>query len=177
MKLWHFSLLSLASVSVCTNFPWETVQLTEDEVASYSDISFGDTTGSNATYTGPECKIGPGDPGWPSVEEWDKLNRTLGGALLKPVPPGSACYPGPYYDAAKCDFLLKRASATRFYSDDPLTLFTDWPEGNTCVASLAPVGNCTQGGYPVYVVNATTVKHIQVAVNYARNRHLRLVIK
>jgi FAD/FMN-containing dehydrogenase len=36
---------------------------------------------------------------------------------------------------------------------------------------------CTQGGYPVYVVNATNVADIQAAVNFARNTGIRLVIK
>jgi len=170
---WFIPILSFASLSACTNFPWEKVQLTEEEL--YPDIAFGHTHG--ARYTGPRCKIAPGDPGWPSTDEWDKFNQTLGGVLLKPMPPGAVCYPGDHYDADKCNFLLTRASGTRFYSDDPLTVLTDWAAGNTCQVSRNPVGNCTQGGFPVYVVNATTVKHIQLAVNFARNRHLRLVIK
>lgn len=39
------------------------------------------------------------------------------------------------------------------------------------------LANCTIGGYPYYVVNATTVAKIQLAVNFARNLNLRLVIK
>lgn len=175
--LWFLSLLPLASLSLCTNFPWEAVQLTEHEAENYPDIAFGDLTGRYARYRGPKCRASPGDHSWPSVKEWDRFNKTLGGALLKPVPPAAACYQGPYYDAKKCNFLLTQARQTRFYSDDPVSIFTDWPTGNTCSASANPVGNCTQGGYPEYVVNATTVKHIQLAVNFARNRHLRLVIK
>lgn len=38
-------------------------------------------------------------------------------------------------------------------------------------------GNCTHGGFPVYTVNVSDVKHIQLAVNFARNANLRLVIK
>jgi hypothetical protein len=33
------------------------------------------------------------------------------------------------------------------------------------------------GGYPEYTVNATTVAHIQLAVKFAGERNLRLVIK
>jgi len=173
--LLHVSLFSLVSVTACANFPWEKVQLTEAETSKYRDIAFGDRHG--AGYTGPRCKIAPGDRGWPSGSEWHKFNETLGGALLKPVPPAAACYAGPYRDAEQCNFLLTQARSTRFYSDDPLTVLTDWPQGNTCQASSAPAGACTQGGFPAYVVNATTVRHIQLAVNFARNRHLRLVIK
>lgn len=38
-------------------------------------------------------------------------------------------------------------------------------------------GNCTQGGFPIYAVNVSSVSHIQLAINFARNANLRLVIK
>ncbi|KAL2129128.1 hypothetical protein VTI74DRAFT_8190 [Chaetomium olivicolor] len=82
-----------------------------------------------------------GEPGWPSLDEWNKFNEILGGALLKPVALGAARYPRRYKDVDKCEFLF---------------------------------GN---GGYPVCAINATTVKHNQLAINFGRDRHLRLVIK
>jgi hypothetical protein len=101
----------------------------------------------------------------------------MGGALLKPVPVAAACYEGPYKDASKCNYLLTTAKDGRFYLDDPLTVLTMWPQGNTCRLELRPTGNCTQGGYPSYVVNVTTVQQVQAAVNFARNNNIRLVIK
>lgn len=38
-------------------------------------------------------------------------------------------------------------------------------------------GTCTHGGYPVYAVNISNVGQIQLAINFARNANLRLVIK
>ena len=170
--------ISLASAAISVNFSWEASQLAVNETANYPDIAFGDATGVNATYQGPKCRVAPGDPEWPTFEDWTKFNKTLGGVLLQPSPPGAVCYRNhPRYDAAQCAFLLSSARTTRFYSDDPVTVLMDWPSGNPCVATRNPVGNCTQGGYPAFVVNATKVRHIQLAVNFARNRHLRLVIK
>lgn len=37
--------------------------------------------------------------------------------------------------------------------------------------------SCEMGAYPTYVVNASTVSQIQLAVNFARNANLRLVVK
>jgi hypothetical protein len=55
-----------------------------------------------------------------------------------------------------------------------------WPlwEGRSCVPT-DDSGNstCTLGAFPVYAVNATNVAQIQLAVNFARNQGLRLVIK
>jgi hypothetical protein len=67
-----------------------------------------------------------------------------------------------------------------FYSvDDPTSVNAVLLQGETCMPpSLNPSEkNCTVGGYPSYVVNVSTVAHIQQAVNFARNLNLRLVIK
>ena len=54
-----------------------------------------------------------------------------------------------------------------------------WPlfEGLTCEPTDDPSGNCTQGAYPVYAVNVSTVTHIQLAVNFARITGMRLIVK
>src|SRR5438128_1425724 len=64
-----------------------------------------------------------------------------------------------------------------FRVDHPSSASFPLFEGRTCVLVNAPSGNCTVGGYPTYVVNITTVKQIQLAVNFARSANLRLVIK
>lgn len=51
-----------------------------------------------------KCKCFPGDPCWPSQGEWDKLNATVGGRLIKTVPLGSPCH-DPHYNAALCETL------------------------------------------------------------------------
>jgi hypothetical protein len=170
----------LVSLTLAANFPYEDVQLTTADVGNFSVIQFGDAQAelSNPTKGGPECRSFPGTADWPSETEWTNLNISLGGALIKPVPVSSACYSNePSYNNRTCRYLTTQASKTHFWLDDPLTVLTQWPQGSTCMPGLATTGNCTQGGFPVYVVNATTSKHVQAAVNFARNKHLRLVIK
>jgi hypothetical protein len=60
---------------------------------------------------------------------------------------------------------------------DPTSIM--WPlyQGRTCMPSDDPTANCTLGGYPEYAVNVSNVAHIQLAVNFARNANLRLVVK
>lgn len=52
-------------------------------------------------------------------------------------------------------------------------------QGLTCMPPTMTPGfaTCTVGGYPSYVVNATNVAQVQLAVNLARNLNLRLVVK
>lgn len=51
-------------------------------------------------------------------------------------------------------------------------------EGRSCLPSpYNYTSSCEQGAYPVYAVNVTTVAQIQLAINFARNENLRLVVK
>jgi hypothetical protein len=54
-----------------------------------------------------------------------------------------------------------------------------WPiwQGRSCLPTNNPDDTCTLGGYPEYAVEARNVAQIQLAVNFARNNNLRLVIK
>ncbi|KAK3391176.1 hypothetical protein B0H63DRAFT_508374 [Podospora didyma] len=161
------------------NFPFESSQLTQQDVGNFSAISFGNPSSVPSVYQGPKCKVQPEDTAWPSEKQWDQLNATLDGNLLKPHPLGAACYPDRLeYNRDTCAYLLGPATATRLFFDDPLTALTTWGEGATCLQLLNTTGRtCTQGGFPVYVVNATSVRDIQAAVNFARNQNLRLVIR
>ena len=54
-----------------------------------------------------------------------------------------------------------------------------WPlfEGRTCLPTTDPSASCTVGGYSSYAVYVSNVAQIQLAVNFARNAGLRLVVK
>jgi len=54
-----------------------------------------------------------------------------------------------------------------------------WPvfQGKTCLAYNRPNGTCTLGAFPIYAVNVSSVAHVQLALNFARNANMRLVIK
>lgn len=51
-------------------------------------------------------------------------------------------------------------------------------EGATCEPQDGVLGkNCTLGGFPSYSLNITNVAQIQLAINFARNLDLRLVVR
>lgn len=54
-----------------------------------------------------------------------------------------------------------------------------WPlfEGRTCLPTTNASASCTVGGYSSYAVNVSNVAQIQLAVNFARNADIRLVVK
>lgn len=151
-------------------------QLTQKDIDGFEGITFASAAASRRPN--PPCKVFLDEPDWPSLEQWSKFNTSVDGALLQPLPPAAVCYrTSPAFDAAQCEFLLTSASRTSFYLDHPSAILNQWPQGNTCLAARNATGNCTLGGFPVYVVNATTVKQVQAAVNFARNRNVRLIIK
>jgi hypothetical protein len=126
------------------------------------------------------CKVYPGDPAWPKPNEWEQLNKTLGGVLIKGVPQASVCYFNgtTSHDEAACSKLTANWTSSYFQDDDPIEMFSPTYQGLTCQpSSLYDSGKCTQGGYPVYTVNASTTAHVQIAVNFARNTGVRFVIK
>jgi FAD/FMN-containing dehydrogenase len=49
-------------------------------------------------------------------------------------------------------------------------------QGETCMPQSGNTSTCELGGFPSYSVKATTVSQIQLAVNFARNLNLRLVV-
>lgn len=50
-------------------------------------------------------------------------------------------------------------------------------QGLSCIPTTNPADKCVLGGYSNYVLKATSVSDIQIAVNLARNLNMRLVVK
>jgi hypothetical protein len=153
------------------NFPFESIQLVDADVKNNSAIAFGATSTRSSqptttTAAAGECKVYPGDAKWPSESAWHWFNDTLDGALIKGAPPARVCYPG-YYDADKCAAVKANYFNSRFRSDDPVSIVSEWLDGDSCPPAPFSTSNvtasnvtvlCNLAAYPAYVVNATTVK-------------------
>lgn len=93
---------------------FDSLQLTDDVLANLTDLElsdvelfyFDDSSESDKRSSSPQCKVLPGDALYPSKAVWKVLDILSGGALIKTVPLGSACYDGEYYDEEKCQFLV-----------------------------------------------------------------------
>ncbi|KAF2279265.1 FAD-binding domain-containing protein [Westerdykella ornata] len=164
--------LAFLTSALAVNFEWETTQLTPEEVNDYYHFRFEEQQDWPRRR---ECKAIPDEKDklgiWADFEEW------LEGALLKPAPLASVCYYGLQYDAAQCEQLRRSWTSMNLHSNHPSSVMSQWSSGSSCVPTTEPNSTCTLGGYPVFVVNATTVRHIQLAVNFARQMNFRLVIK
>jgi hypothetical protein len=105
------SLLLLSRNVFGFNFPYEGIQLQSLDVRNNSDISFGN---GNSTEQ-PRCKTFPGHEGWPLAGRWNALNASLGGALLRAVPPAAACYEGEFRDESRCN-VVRRGQANALFA-------------------------------------------------------------
>ncbi|CAN9158344.1 unnamed protein product [Alternaria alternata] len=126
------------------------------------------------------CKVYPDDPQWPSDEAWSQLNKVTGDRVINaPTPLAAVCYPGDDYNAAKCsEYTVAAWQKSYIHMIDPIEIMSPVAQGMTCTPPvLFDSHGCTRGGFPMYVVNATEPKHVQAAVNFARNTGVRLVIK
>lgn len=170
----------------------ERQQLTDDVV---DPISSDETTADYASYfafegssisngtdgdaTAP-CKSFPGDSDWPPDIVWDIFDHLLGKALIPTKPLGAPCYDSKWgaKDEIECANIISNTTNSEFLSADPTANF--WPifQGRTCqTKNVTSESQCTIGGYPEYAVNVTNVAQVQLAINFARNANLRLVIK
>ncbi|KAK5656208.1 hypothetical protein OQA88_4969 [Cercophora sp. LCS_1] len=122
------------------------------------------------------CRVVPGSPDWPSATSWARFNESTGGRLLRPSPPGAVCHPGqPAFDAAECAAVNASWSSYEFHSASPVSV--DW--NNWANDSCLPWDGypCSSQGYPVFVVNASTARHVKAGVDFAAKHGIRLVVK
>ncbi|RAH78903.1 FAD binding domain protein [Aspergillus japonicus CBS 114.51] len=168
-------------------FAGETIQLTEDVLnglrVGLSDeslldlFSFGSAQPQAKTIR--PCKTMPGDPAWPSRSTWDLFDQLLGGSLLRPAPIAAPCYSGwSQFNNATCFHLSMNWINSSLHIQHPTSVLSPLYEGRSCMPfGFNYTNTCTEGGYPAYVVNASTAAQVQLAVNFARNSNLRLVVK
>jgi FAD/FMN-containing dehydrogenase len=104
-------------------------------------------------------RLRPTDPGWPSLAQWNGLKQDVGGRLLKLESPFANASSAAYSEA------LKHITNPFYIGDQPaLTQTSGWAQAWTSRPST-------------YAVAAESTADVVAAVNFAREHHLRLVVK
>jgi FAD/FMN-containing dehydrogenase len=108
-------------------------------------------------------RVRPSDPQWPNAASWDRLKQSVGGSLVKVQPLFASCASEP--KSTECLEDLKNKDNPFFIGDQPAgTQLSGWLDAWTPAAS-------------VYAVAARSSADVSAAVNFAREQHLRLVVK
>ena len=111
----------------------------------------------------PIRRVRPGDPRWPAVAEWEKLKAAVGGRLIKLESPLAVCKPNS--SNAACAKVLKSLENPYYISDEPAyTQASGYLDAWTSAPSA-------------YAVAAESTQDVVAAVNFAREKNLRLVVK
>ena len=111
----------------------------------------------------PFSRVRPTDAAWPSAASWEKLKEQVGSRLI-PVPSLLApCKDAPA--SAACATRIKDLGNPYFIGEQPAgTQTSGWLDAWTRAPS-------------VYAVAAQKTEDVVAAVNFARDNHLRLVVK
>ncbi len=103
------------------------------------------------------------DPDWPLPHSWDTLRAKVGGRLVPVVSPFNVCAENS--TGPTCEQLMQSIRNPFFIGDHPaLTQASGWADGWHSTPS-------------VYAVLAESSDDIAAAVDFARDNHLRLVVK
>jgi FAD/FMN-containing dehydrogenase len=118
---------------------------------------------ARASLSSAVSRVRPGDTGWPTASEWESLRRSVAGNLINLQSPRDNCRATSASEA--CRNLFRELKNPYFVRDNPaLTQTCGWVDAWTAQPST-------------YVVAARETGHVVAAVNFARERNLRLVIK
>jgi FAD/FMN-containing dehydrogenase len=122
-----------------------------------------DAATTNASVSSIGTRAHPGDPRWPSAEQWETLRRQTGGRLAAVESPSGVCRDAP--NGPACSELFRELKNPYYIGDQAgLTQTTGWLDGWTSQPS-------------VYAVAAESTADVVAAVNFARTHDLRLVVK
>src|SRR6185503_13734435 len=112
--------------------------------------------GAGKLATALRSRVRPGQPGWPTAAEWNRLKQDVGGRLLKLEPPFAQGAASP---------ALKQLDNPFAVGDNPaLTQTSGWADAWASQPSA-------------YAVAAENTADVVAAVDFARKHHLRLVVK
>ncbi|PVH75376.1 FAD binding domain protein [Cadophora sp. DSE1049] len=124
----------------------------------------------------------PFSSSWPSLSEWNNLNNSIGNSLLSTIPVASACWDdNPFNSSISCSTVETNWTSSIFHAAFPESIGTPVFANNSCL----PTGStgylesqgCRLGGLPSYIVNATTASDVAIAMKWAADRNLRIVVK
>jgi FAD/FMN-containing dehydrogenase len=108
-------------------------------------------------------RVRPSDLSWPNAASWARLNQEVGGRLIKVQSPFAACREAS--DGVSCGDLFRELKNPYYIGDEVgLTQTAGWVDAWVSQPS-------------VYAVAAQSTRDVVVAVDFARDNNLRLVVK
>ncbi|KAK0225640.1 FAD-binding domain-containing protein [Armillaria fumosa] len=120
------------------------------------------------------CRTVPGDPRFPSGEEWNSLNSSVSGRLVKAVPSAQFCnMQGGCTDA--------EWTSASFRAGIPGAMNqVNWEQDYDSIPPSICQRNstdCGQGNVPLYAILAESFEDVQIGIAFSSIHNLRLAVK
>ncbi|PVF95633.1 FAD-binding domain-containing protein [Serendipita vermifera] len=133
-------------------------------------------TNSYANGGGRACTYP--QPCWPSESEWNSLNSTLHGCLVRARPPAYPCHQ-PNIDEAQCQVVKQNWTSEFWRAQQPGAYFdTVWENGDSyCNIDNNATVPCDQGLVSIYVAQVKSVADVQTAVKFAKKHKISTRVK
>ncbi|VDB91853.1 unnamed protein product [Peniophora sp. CBMAI 1063] len=123
------------------------------------------------------CRNQPGDPDYPTDDDWTQLNSTVDGRLVAAVPTAKWCAD---VGCSQTEWESSNLRATLPGS----TVVNNWEQdygtgtGNdSSLCLLNATSSCGQGNVVLYAINATQPEHLQAGVRFASQHNIRVVMR
>ncbi|KAI3331457.1 6-hydroxy-D-nicotine oxidase [Xylariaceae sp. AK1471] len=122
------------------------------------------------------CRCFPGDTCWPTEQEWDTLNATVSGRLVKTVPLGSPCHDA-NYDRALCEQLTAQWMSSPLHVDSSSSVQAPIFANASCDPFTPQSSACLLGNYVRYAVRVAGPEDIAATIQFADEHNIRLIIR
>lgn len=125
------------------------------------------------------CRCFPGDDCWPTEQEWNVFNQTLGGKLIATKPIASVCHVDQFaaYDAEKCAELLSVWGFPETHYRSSSSIMAPFFANQSCDPYLPKSAECVIGSYIQYAVNAGDASDYQKTLDFTKKNNIRLVVR
>ncbi|KAH7326310.1 FAD binding domain protein [Stachybotrys elegans] len=148
-----------------------------------SQTLFGDTFDPvtlSSFLPGRACRCFPGEPCWPSNNDWDRLNQTVNGKLIATVPIASPChdtFEGVAFNATECARIQEAWVIPEFHVETAHSPQAAFFSNESCDPFSHRSSPCEVGSYVAYAVAAAGASDYLSTMEFARKHNLRLVIR
>ena len=140
--------------------------------------------GSATPKSQRQCRCIYGDPCWPTDAEFSSLASLLSQPLLHPLPTAYPCYPpsGPVGNCSEVQELYadgvfrSNLSGSMQNTNFETYLFSNGTI-DACYLNVTLSIPCNQGSVPPIGVDIRKAEDAQAAINFAREKNLRLAVK
>lgn len=136
------------------------------------------------------CRFIPSDPGWPSLEEWASLNKSVDGRLIATVPIGSPCFKSTYdvktkktglntFDEMQCGSVKANWHTPTFHEDSSSSIMQTYFANNSCnpIAPDQSGGECGIGNYVQYAIDVSSDAHVKAGIVFGKKHNIRVLVR